>query len=178
MDTHIITEEDIFHFVTSRESLTVEKQNYIKENMVLFKEKIEYYEAFLKPLTSGEEEELKEKIEQKFFSGSKIFVLTPTWNGEQNQTNELRLAAASVILEKKTDSISFADAGQKFLVRIVNKNNRSLLYILPSEQILPNQRYHVKMLPSNNLYETIDLSQPIEISEEDIRQIEIRIISK
>jgi len=176
MNSYIITEEDISQFVTGSESLPDGKRKFIEENIARFKVKIEYYEAFQKPLPIEDERELEEKLDGKFFSENRVYILTPTWNNKPNHDNSLKLAAASTKLKKATDSVSFADAEYKYLVRIVTKNGKSLLYILPSDQQQPDQKYQIRILPSENTYELLNLSVPIEIFEETIQQIEITSI--
>ncbi len=158
-----ITEEDIFYFVHHPETLSVDKTDYINANLDKFSSVIDFYQSFKNPISAEETEQLKSKIEKRFGSLSATIKLLPTWISTLTETG-LRLAAASATLEKKANSISFADPEQKYLVRILQTEEKRLLYFLSNVPIPPNTQLKLVLHPSNSSYILADVNEALEIN--------------
>lgn len=173
-----ITEEDIFYFVHYPETLSAEKTNYINANLDKFSPKVELYQSFKNPISAEETEQLKSGIEKRFGSLSATIKLLPTWISTLKEETGLRLAAASATLEKKSNSISFADPEQKFLVRILQTEEKRLLYLLSNVPIPPNTQLKLVLHPSNVHYIISDINEALEIdADSEIDSIEITLMN-
>ena len=158
-----ITEEDIFYFVRHPETLSVKKTNYINANLDKFSSMIDFYQSFKNPISEEETEQLKSKIEKHFGNSTSTIKLLPTWISNLTEETGLRLAAASSTLEKKANSISFADPEQKFLVRILQTEEKRLLYFLSNVPLTPNTQLKLVLHPSNEHYIISDINEALEI---------------
>lgn len=165
MQNHInITEEDIFKFVFSSESLTKEKSDYLTTNRERFKNEIDLCLEMKNPSDIDEVKTLTSMILQKIDSTT-IITLFPQLTKPIEEIG-IKLAAASVLKEKKSNSMSFADAESKYLVRIVKTESQTLLYLFASGN--SKKQFKLTFYPSESEYQIEDLSRPIEILEEDV----------
>lgn len=155
-----ITEEDIFKFVFSPESLSKEKLEYLLENKERFEKEIilckEFYTFKVEDIES-----MTQKVLEK--SNRKVIELHPNIP-KPIQKNGINLAAATELTEKPRSAFSFSDPDSKYLVRIIKTDIQNLLYLFTSEK--KKDVYRLKFFPSETEYKITDLSQPIEILEE------------
>ncbi|MBI5730458.1 MAG: hypothetical protein HY963_04905 [Ignavibacteriales bacterium] len=84
---------------------------------------------------------------------------------KHKEENGVKLAAASVLKEKKSNSMSFADSDSKYLVRIVKAESQTLLYLFSEDK--SKHDFKLIIYPSHTQYRITDLSKPIEILEEE-----------
>jgi len=166
-----ITEEDIFQFVNYTEILSIEKREFIETNYDKYKSQIDFYKSFHKPLTKTEKNELDEKVTRMLSGMNNYYKLIPTYTEDPHKENKFRLAAASLTLKKKTDSISYADSESKFLIRIIINEEKTVLHLLPNTNDYSNNHYEITLHPSENKYLITDVSVPVEINSES--EIEI-----
>lgn len=171
-----ITEEDIFYFVHYPATLSVEKTNHINANQDKFSSMIDFYQSFKNPISAEDTEQLKSKIEKRFGSKSNTIKLLPTWISALTEEPGLRLAASSATLGKKANSISFADPEQKFLVRILQMEEKRLLYFLTNVPLPPNTRLKLVLHPSNVHYIISDINEALEIgADSEIDSIDVMV---
>jgi hypothetical protein len=172
----VIDESDIFNFVLFPSSLSREKKEFIEGNLERFRHEIDFYKGFSKPLDDSNLVDLKDRIEKLESGQIKTYVLIPTWNPIQSQDNTLRLAAASATLDKKIDSVSFADEGSNYLIRVIKTTESTLLYLF---QNVPSKKsFFIKLFPSETAYLIKDVSKPIEILDEtEITKITVEELS-
>ncbi|MFA7418583.1 MAG: hypothetical protein WCZ90_02770 [Melioribacteraceae bacterium] len=172
-----ITEEDIFYFVNYPETLSVDKTDYINANLTRFSSQIEFYQSFNSQISAEESQQLKSEIEKRFSSPANTIRLSPTWNNAQTEVTGLRLAAASATLERKANSISFADSEQKFLIRILQTEEKRLLYFLSNVPIPPNTQLKLVLHPSNVHYIISDINEALEIyADSEIGSIDVTVM--
>lgn len=165
MQIHIdITEEDIYRFVFSPELLSKDKYDYLTINRERFKDEIALCLEMKNDTNSDEIKILTDSILRKI-NPTRIITLFPQIT-RPTEGIGVKLAAASVLKEKKSNSMSFADSDSKYLIRIVKTESQILLYLFTSE----NSKKHFKLTfyPSESEYQIKDLSRPIEILEEDV----------
>jgi hypothetical protein len=82
------------------------------------------------------------------------------------EENGVKLAAASILIEKKPNSISFTDADSKYLIRIVKTESQTLLYLFSEDK--SKTQFTLHFSPSKAEYKINNLSEPIEILEEEV----------
>ena len=170
-----ITEEDIYRFVFSPESLSKDKFDYLTANRERFKNEIAFCSELKNVSTSEEVRSITDAIYQKINS-STIIKLFPQIT-KPIEENGVKLAAASILKEKKPNSISFIDSKSKYLVRIVKTDSQYLLYLFTEEDAITS--FRIRFNPSESVYQINDISQPIEIIEEmHIEDITIEGLSK
>ncbi len=172
-----IVEQDIFDYVHFPEKVTEEKKEYIKLNESLFSEQIQFckeFQSFDKDKYPGLDiDEMAEEI----LSNIKIITLFPVKNDEQLKDRQFSLVAASgQIAHKSSGSITFIDDSSKYLVRVVNYNNKNTLYFFPKDDqksnkfkftLLPgNETFHLKFPNKSFEIPSADLIQKILIEEE------------
>lgn len=165
MQIHIsITEKDIYRFVFSPELLSKDKHDYLTVNRERFKDEIALCLEMKNDTNSDEIRILTDSILQKINSTS-IITLFPQITKSVEEIG-IKLAAASVLKEKKSNSMSFADPDSKYLIRIVKTESQTLLYLFSSEK--SKNHFKLTFYPSESEYQITDLSRPIEILEEQV----------
>ncbi|MFA5804588.1 MAG: hypothetical protein WC879_08080 [Melioribacteraceae bacterium] len=165
MQNHIkIREEDIYRFVFSPETLSKDKFDYLTANRERFKVEIALCLEITNTSNTEEIRSLTEAVLQKINSPNVIKLLPQI--SKPIEENGLKLAAASVLKEKKSNSMSFTDSESKYLVRIVKTDSQNLLYLFTEDKT--KQKYIIKLFPSEVEYQITDISQPIEIIEEKV----------
>ena len=161
-----ITERDIYKFVFSPESLDLEKRTYLESNRERFMKEMEFCQELKNTSPSLETEELVEIIIGKIGS-IKVAELLPGIISSEAHDSKLRLAADSLNLNKKTYSSSFADQSSDHIVKIINNDSQTLLYLFSSD---PISKARITFFPSETSYIIKDTSKPIEILNESIIQ--------
>ncbi|PKL82147.1 MAG: hypothetical protein CVV24_11575 [Ignavibacteriae bacterium HGW-Ignavibacteriae-3] len=170
-----ISEEDIFKFVFSPENLAADKFNYLSANKERFKEEIDLCLEIKNNSGTDENNTSAEFILNKISSYKQIKLFPQI--SEVNEENGVKLAAASAVLSKQPNSMSFADAESKYLVRIVKTEFDCLLYLFTEDSSISSYKIHLH--PSKAAYRINDVSQPIEILEEiKIEEILLEKLSK
>jgi hypothetical protein len=170
-----ITEEDIYRFVYSPESLSKVKFHYLTANQERFKNEIALCSEIKYRPDIEEAVSLTDAILKKINS-STIIKLLPQIT-KPIEENGVKLAAASILKEKKSNSMSFTDSESKYLVRIVKTDSQYLLYLFTANDTITS--YKIRFNPSESVYQIDDISQPIEIIEEmHIEEITIEELSK
>lgn len=171
MQKHInITEEDIFKFVFNPENLSKEQLEYLNSNKDRFKKEIDYCKSLQVQSNVTEIDSIADQIIQKIKS-FKIVELYPQII-KPIEGNGVKLAAASILKEKKSNSMSFTDSESKYLIRIVKAESQHLLYLFSEDK--SKHDFRLTIHPSKTQYQITDLSKPIEILEEGvIEQINI-----
>lgn len=163
-----ITDEDIFKYVFNPTSLTKEKYDYIMMNLNKYEKEISLCREFNK---TGE---LLSDDDYLSFGGSpkiQLAILYPSFLIGKKENGQ-KLAAASILTEKPKKTYSFTDAKSNYLIRIVKTESQVLLYLFLNDKT--KTKYHIKINPSEAEYDIYDLSQPIEILEENnIESIEL-----
>jgi hypothetical protein len=159
-----ITEEDIFKFVFNPESLSKGKLEYLNANQNRFKKEIDYCKGLLAQTNITEIDSITEQIIQKIKS-FKIVELYPQII-KPKEENGVKLAAASVLKEKKSNSLSFTDPNSKYLIRIVTTESQTLLYLFSEDK--SKHDFQLTIHPSKTQYQIMDLSKPIEILYEEV----------
>ncbi len=165
MQKHIdITEEDIYRFVFSPELLSKDKYDYLTINRERFKDEIALCLELKNSSNTEEVKALASSILQKINSPT-IITLLPQIIKPIEEVG-IKLAAASVLKERKSNSMSFADSDSKYLIRIVKTESQTLLYLFSSEK--SKKHFKLTFYPSESEYQIKDLSRPIEILEEQV----------
>lgn len=165
MQNHInITEEDIFKYVINPENLSKEKLEYLDANQDRFKKEINYCIGLLVQNNVTEINSITDQVIQKIRS-FKIVELFPQII-KPKEENGVKLAAASILKEKKSNSLSFTDSDSKYLIRIVKTDSRNMLYIFAEDKT--KLKHKIKLFPSEVEYQITDMLQPIEIIEEKV----------
>lgn len=165
MQKHInITEEDIFKFVFNPENLANEKLEYLNSIQDRFKKEIDYCKGLLAQSNVTEIDSITDQVIQKvkYF---KIVELYPQIIKPRDE-NGVKLAAASILIEKKPNSISFTDSESKYLIRVVKAESQHLLYLFSEDK--SKHDFRLTIHPSKTQYQITDLSKPIEILEEAV----------
>lgn len=159
-----ITERDIFNFVFFRDNLSAEKVNYLK-NSKNFIQEIDFYLSLKKSFDEELSEVVKQRIAEKIpiYVPSKIFFLFPVEQQSKKRTNSKSvLAAATSEVSSEVHVKTFIDETNRYLIRLLNYENSSKIYVFSTtDEVLKNYRIIIK--PSEQIFEQIDNSSPIEI---------------
>ena len=157
-----ITEIDIYKFVFSSESLDSVKRSYLESNSERFKKEIGYFQELKNSSPSQETELLVNEIMHKIISHS-IVELFPSVIPSEEHDSKLRLSAESLKLSKKTYSLGFTDKSSDHVVKIINNDSQTLMYLFTSK---PISKARITFFPSETSYTIKDTSKPIEILDE------------
>jgi hypothetical protein len=164
MKNHIdILEEDIYRFVFLPESLSKDKFDYLTNNRERFKDEIALCLEMKNTSNTEDVISLTETVLQKIDLQS--IILYPQIS-KPHEENGVKLAAASVLKEKKSNSLSFTDSESKFLVRIVKTELQTLLYLFSEDK--SKKDFKLTFYPSETNYNITDISKPIEILAEEV----------
>ena len=172
-----ITEQDIFNYVHFPEEIIDEKKEYIKLNESLFSEQIKFCKSFLNFDKDKYPGINTDDMAEEILSNIKITVLFPVKKDEQLKDKKFSLVAASAqIAHKSSGSVTFIDDSSKYLVRVINYNNKNTLYFFPKDNresnkfkftLLPgNETFHLKLPDKSFEIPSADLIQKILIEEE------------
>jgi hypothetical protein len=166
-----ITERDLYKFVFSPESLSLEVKTYLENNLDRFKTQIDYCKS-LKNISENEIADTSiEILSDKILDENTIELIPSNYNSNVN-TDKIRLAAASLKLEKKNYSLSFNDDANENAVKIISIDSQMPLYLFST---IVFKKATITLLPSEINYTVVDASKPIEILKEE--QIDKVIIS-
>lgn len=168
MDQQIkISEEDIFNYVYSVESLDFIKRKYIEDNLARFEDDI----FFCKTLNENEQIELSQKEEANLKLALKaqgsIVTLYPNKIDKPEQINQL--AAASITLENKIESSTLTDKNSDYMIRIITYNNYSEIYVF-STSLKPLNKFKLTIYPTKKEFFGDDTTKSFKI--ENAVQIE------
>lgn len=167
-----ITERDIFAFIFQPDNLSSDKKLYLETNFDQYQKQIEYCKE-LKEISAGQNDDIQaEAITDRILNPDSIIFLPVKVNISNGDTS-LRLAAAGMVLEKKSYSKSFKDESTKRMIKIVSNGKKTLLYYF-SEKPIQNTKF--TLLPSGATYSMMDTARPIEILDEN--EIEKVIVEK
>lgn len=170
-----ITEEDIYKFVFSPKTLEKDKFDYLTENRDRFKNEIALCTDLKESALEKDADSLTNSIIERISSHKRTLLLPQL--SKSNEENGVKLAAASVTMTKRPDSMSFIDEEAKYVIRIVKTETDRLLYLFTNDNSVKG--YKIQLYPSEAVYQMADVSQPIEISEEDtISEILIEDLNK
>lgn len=158
-----ITEEDIYQFVNYTQTLSAEKKDYIESHPAEFEQQIEFYRGIQKPLTENEMADLIEKSFRILPDEGFAYRLTPTFIENKHKDQTVRLAAASLTLKKNPVSVSFADKECKYLIRIINDENKTLIYVFPNNDKTSKIKYELTLFPSGEKHIIADISMPYKL---------------
>ena len=179
IERNMITEEDIFNYVIYPDSLSDEKRNYINQHLENFKQEIDYYNIFKIRLSPPDLEYLAGALEFKITKSIKVYRLTPNILPQIRKDDFLRLSAASVSLKKKTDSISFTDQEQSFLIRVISTGEQTKLYLFANEDNQKDYIYNVTLYPTNTFFKIVNPEEPVTIPGTiDIQSISVERVGK
>ncbi|MBX3006799.1 MAG: hypothetical protein KF816_02110 [Melioribacteraceae bacterium] len=167
-----ITERDIFTFVFNPQNLPINKKEFIESNIDKYQKQIDYCSQ-LKKISAGQIEDIKTQSISERILNPKSKEFLPVQENITNGETNLRLAAAGIVLEKKSYSKSFKDDSNESIIKIVSNGKQTLLYYF-SEKPLPKAK--LTLLPSGATYTMMDTSHPIEIMDES--EIEKVVVEK
>jgi hypothetical protein len=160
-----ITERDLFDFVFQPENLSIEKVKYLKTSKI-FDEEINFYRELKKSLDEELSDEVKRKIAEKIplYNPAKFHVLYPVQEAVRKKKNDLPVLAAASPKEKPSvKAKTFVDENNHYLIRLLNFKESSKIYVFSTtNEILKN--YKVIIHPSEQIFEQVDNSVPIEIN--------------
>lgn len=151
-----ITEDDLFNYVFNPQKLDYDKISHIEENKHLFTEELSLLTE-LKKINLSELDHENSLI-------NKLIIFTPAKHYSKEYSTPLNLAAATVELKQHDLAHSFIDLEKNYLIRIVEKEDRDLLYLI-TEKELPDL-VRIKIYPSEKEYTIRNNVQPIEILKE------------
>ncbi len=163
-----IKEEDIFKYVLFPDELDSKRRDFIKENEILFSEQIRFYESYLKSKNDLDIIASAKKVISKIPALQKIIILSPVLN-KNNSVNKIPTLAAATRAEvtKKSESITFTDENQKYMIRLITGNSKSILYFFPK---IENEKQRIKLtlVPSNETFHVESKALEIEINNQSV----------
>ncbi len=168
-----IKEEDIFKYVLFPDKLSSDKKELIHSNENLFSEQINFCKAFLGISAFIIDNDLSKNAVDRILSKIKIIELLPVESKTISKENSPLLAAATVeFANKKSESITYVDEESKYLIRLLNDDNKNTLFFFSkSENTI--HKYKLTLLPSNESYH---ISSPTQMIEMDSAQIVQKIL--
>lgn len=158
-----IKEEDIFKYVLLPDTLNSDKKEFIHSNENLFSEQIDFCKAFLRISTSKIDNELSKNSVDKILSKIKVIELLPVESKSTFKENSPLMAAATIdFAYKKSESITYVDEESKYLIRILNNDNKNTLFFF-SKSENDVRKFKLTLLPSNVSYHISSPTQMIEL---------------
>ena len=157
----IIDEEDIFNFVFFPDSLSKKKLKYIESNQARFARDIEFCKKLQEDLSTPLPDSIKKKISERIVDRSrKIFRLLPAQTPLSTAIHFNSLAAASE--QQSPAFLSFKDASDKVLVRLLLNENKQELFLF-SREFMQGDKIRCKFIPGKETAEFVVKEQPIPI---------------
>lgn len=168
-----IKEEDIFKYVLFPDTLASDKKEIISANANLFSEQINFCKAFLGISTSSNDIDLGKNAADRILSKIKVIELLPVESKFISKENSPLLAAATIeFADKKSESITYIDEESKYLIRLLNNDNKNTLFFF-SKSEKEVRKFKLTLLPSNKSYH---ISSPTQMIEIDYTQTVERIL--
>lgn len=146
-----ITEKDLYKFVFYNSELSVDKQNFIRDNLDKFSSSIE----LLSEMKSQLEMEVSPIIMGRIYDliadqyPKEEFVLSPV-NIENSHDYNI-LAADSTPIECNNLTQTFSDRGNNYLVKVVSEESQDKLFLFPKDRKI-NSVLSLTIYPSNEEY--------------------------
>ena len=172
-----INEQDIFRYIFSPHLLSEVKRKYLRRNEK-YENQITYYESVKKAIDSETFIDLKKKIATKIpeYTLANVFTLHPVKYEEKKERNGSVIFAAKAKEEQlKIKTHTFTDDEKQFLVRIVNFESVTKIYLFPRKDVLA-ENINIKVFPGGEDFFMKDSSSPLEIKKRiDVESIELRI---
>lgn len=154
-----ITQEDIFNYLFNKEKLSHDKIEFLDSNRTIYQAEIDLCKEMFSE-TSDEITEIAGSVSVRIKNYQATELFPKTIPSEENDGIKLA-AATSTELKFQNASSSYCDTAFRYLVRIVNHNSYTQMYIFP--QMKETGPLSVKIYPSENEYSIMDLSKPLEI---------------
>jgi len=172
-----INEQDIFKYVFSQQSLSEEKREYLHGNEK-YESQISYYESVKNAIDSETSFDFKKKIAAKIpaYTLANTFTLHPLKIEEEKESpGKIIFAAKSKDEASKIKTKTFIDNEKNFLVRIINFENSTKIYLFtPADDKVEN--ISIKILPSNEEHFMNNNDDPLVIDKRiDVEHIELRV---
>lgn len=170
-----ITEKELFDFVFNPELLSESKKNFLTQSGP-FKDELKFLGELKLSFTNKNRDELFDKFLQKLASeiSYKVNELYPK-EIKVNKNIVYRLSAASLDLNKKTETITFIDKDSRFLVKLLRREGKSSLYVFDVNHNL-NRKVRITIYPTMETYLMENLHFPLEfndLSEVDMIHLEV-----
>jgi len=169
-----ITEQDVFNFVFFKESLSLEKQEII-ENDIAYKDMLDFYIALKNNTVEKPNEKLKRILANQIpaYSFDNVIHLYRLKDPIQKQ-NGNRLAADSKELKPKMTTRSFVDNNKEYLIKVLNYGGQTKVFVFSTkDEVVKN--FDIIIDPHNLKYHFDDNSEPLKIEQNiDAEKIEIR----
>jgi len=127
-----VTEQDIFKYVFSPQSLSEEKREYLHGNEK-YQSQISYYKSVKSAIDSETSSDLKKKIAAKIpaYTLANVFTLHQVKYSEEKEKSGKAIFAAKTKEEStKLKTYTFTDDEKKYLVRIISYEKSTRVYLL------------------------------------------------
>ncbi len=157
-----ISERDIFNFVFFPENVSTEIKKYL-ETSIDFEVEMEFYKSVNNSLTMDLSSEIKEKIASKIdvYKTYTVINLFPA-KEHRNNTNKVRLAAASTDDKPKITSKTFYNDNMTYIIKVLNYENSSKIFVFsPQYEVIKD--FDLIISPQNIKYHIDDNTTPLEL---------------
>ncbi len=172
-----LNERDIFKFVFSQRSLSEEKREYLRGNQK-YESQISYYKTVKNAMDSETSFKLKKKIAAKIpaYSLANVFNLySVEYEEKKKDSGKVIFAAKTKDEAAKIKTKTFIDNEKNFLVRIINFENSTKIYLFtPADDKVEN--ITIKIFPGREDFYMNNNSTPLVIDKRiDVEYIELRV---
>ncbi len=161
-----ITENDVFNFVFFYDSLDVQKRKIILQGEE-FKDSLDFYFSMKKELGKNLDDFAKKKIAELIPSYKLVdeIELFPVTFPGSTVAKRLLSSVEKENSNYKVDSISLTDEDKSYLVRIINREELSRLFVFSSNNAII-KNFDVTLYPRGKRYHLNDNTKPLEFSNE------------
>ena len=159
-----LSEKDIFDFVFFNDLLPQLKRDYIN-NLTEFDEEIKFYKSIKDARSKSVSSELKNRLLTKIPAYKNlIYILYPS-NEQFIKRKQSKITVAADSLQQKSDLTvsTFFDEEKNFFVRLHLLDNESKVYLFSTQDELI-KKIKLLIIPSNQIFEMADNSQPLIIN--------------
>lgn len=172
-----IYEHDIFNYVFFPHVLSDDKKIYLETNRNLYKEELEFYSNFNKPIPKDINDKLDTKVEKKLnkYFQSIVIELHPIKEPQKQKFNEHKLAAASRGLTPQMITKTFLDEEKEILIKVIGEGETTKIYIFSTKNERINN-FDIIIEPLGVKYHLQNNLEPLKIEKViDIESIKIQL---
>lgn len=176
MNNISITEKDLYRYVFYPNILSIEKSNYIAQNIDQFKDELSLFNNFKESVEVDVSDEILNKIHNKInrYSEQKEIILNII---SPNPDQEYSPSAADNSMDKSKELIkTFLDKTNNFLGKIITTTDHLKVYVfskISAKQLI----FEITLFPSNSVHTISSEDLPLIITPiQEIKQIKLKFI--
>lgn len=158
-----IEEQDLFTFIFSPQSVSLEKKDIIKADKS-FEEILEFYRQLKSNSVISTDDELKKMIASKIpaYSLENVIHLYALTDAKLPKQNGKRLAAGSTELKPKMTTKTFVDNDKEYLIKVLHYGDNTKVFVFSTkDEVVKN--FDIIIEPDNLRFHFEDNTEPLKI---------------